>query len=80
MLFENKTSMTYPSIPPAIPHHRVTTPLPFPLEELQGTVKADHPGSNRTAVSFKCRNAPGGYWLVFDLIPVRPAPEAGELI
>jgi hypothetical protein len=71
--------MTHPSNTPTIPHHRETAPIPFPLEGLQGIVEADHSGSNRTTVSFECRNAPGGYWLVFDLIPVRPTPEVCEL-
>jgi hypothetical protein len=70
--------MTHPSITLTIPHHRETAHLPFSLEELHGTVKADNSGLKRTTASFKCRNTPGGYWLVNDLIPVRLAPEACE--
>ena len=52
----------------------------FPLKDLDGNFGADISKLHLATLSFECRNTPGRYWLVFDLIPVRPAPDAYELL
>jgi hypothetical protein len=68
----------------ATPHnsifHQELTHFHFPIKEWESYFEPVRSELHLYGASFECRSVPGRYWLVFDLIPVRPAPDTCKLL